>query len=324
MREFPPGEMLQTLRAGLFYRIVKLNPLMSMTQPCLLLLSAICLTLSSGDALGKERLAPTHKDVAYDDGDPAQCLDFYRAKSGNPVPVIVHIHGGGWHAGSKSSVPYYLLRAVEEGWVSVASVEYRFTNVATHPAQGNDCLRAVQFLRTKASEWNFDPLRIGVTGGSAGGHLSLWVALHDDVADAKSEDPVERESSRVLCAVGFAGPTDWSLLGEIEHQHPGYLQLIDSKPGTPFAQNDKEKMDDVSPVFHASSDDPAILIVHGNADDVVPFAHAERLNAALRKVEVKSELYTVEGGNHGVAGAGEKGSAARATAFFKAHLLPAK
>ena len=76
----------------------------------------------------------------------------------------------------------------------------------------NDCLRAIQFVRHNAAKWKIDPQRIGVTGGSAGGHLSLWVALHDDAAEAKSNDPVARQSSRVACAVSFAGPTDWSLL----------------------------------------------------------------------------------------------------------------
>lgn len=71
------------------------------------------------------------------------------------------------------------MNGVREGKFAVVSVEYRFTDVALHPAQVNDCRRSIQFIRSKAAEWNIDPQRVGATGGSAGGHLSLWVALHD-------------------------------------------------------------------------------------------------------------------------------------------------
>jgi len=275
----------------------------------------------SSSAVGKDRLKPTLKDVAYGGEDPAQVLDLYQPESQVTTPVVVHIHGGGWKGGSKNSVPAYLLRAVQEGWLSVVSVEYRFTDVATHPAQVNDCMRAIQFVRSQASEWNIDPTRLGVTGGSAGGHLSLWIALHDNVADPKSDDPVEKESSRVSCAVGVAGPTDWSLLGEIEHAHPAYRQLIGYEPGTPAEEMASEKMTDVSPISFASKDDPPILIVHGDADSIVPVEHAERLQAALEEISADSELFIVEGGKHDVAGAGEEKSTLRATEFFKKHLL---
>ncbi|MHB8897971.1 MAG: alpha/beta hydrolase fold domain-containing protein, partial [Thermoguttaceae bacterium] len=164
----------------------------------------------------------TQKDIAYDDEGPAQKVDVYLVASDKPLPAMVFIHGGGWRGGSKNGVPSWLMDGVKKGQFSVVSVEYRFSQVAPHPAQVNDCVRAIQFVRHNAAKWKIDPKRIGVTGGSAGGHLTLWVALHDDAAKADSKDPVERESSRVACAVSFAGPTDWSLLGKIEHGHPAY------------------------------------------------------------------------------------------------------
>jgi len=285
--------------------------------------ACLLVSLFSDSAFAQDRLKPTLKNIAYGGEDSAQVLDVYQPESQQPTPVVVHIHGGGWRGGSKNSVPAYLLRAVQEGWLSVVSVEYRFTDVATHPAQVNDCMRAIQFVRSQASEWNIDPTRLGVTGGSAGGHLTLWIALHDDVADPKSDDPVEKESSRVSCAVGFAGPTDWSLLGEIEHAHPAYRQLVGYEPGTPAEEMASERMTDVSPISFASKDDPPILIVHGDADSTVPVEHAERLQAALDKISADSELLIVEGGKHDVAGAGDKNGAIRATEFFKEHLLGA-
>ncbi|MCA9034330.1 MAG: alpha/beta hydrolase [Planctomycetaceae bacterium] len=264
--------------------------------------------------------APTEKDVPYDDDHSAQCLDLYLAKSDKPVPAMIHIHGGGWRAGSKAHVPGWLLAFVAKGQLSVVSIEYRFTDVAPHPAQVNDCLRAIQFVRTNAARWNIDSHRIGVTGGSAGGHLTAYVALHDDVANPDSPDLVERESSRVTCGVSFAGPTDWSLLSTIAHQHPAYRQLIGYAPGTAAEDMSADRMKDVSPITFATHDDPPLMQVHGDKDDIVPLAHAERLHKALQAVGAPTEMVIIPGGNHGVAGAGPT-VAAQATEFVKKHLL---
>ena len=262
----------------------------------------------------------THADVAYDDAHPAQRLDVYLAESKQPTPAMVFIHGGGWRAGSKRNVPRWLRAFVAEGQLSVVSVEYRFTDVATHPAQVNDCLRAIQFVRHNAARWNIDPKRIGVTGGSAGGHLSAWVALHDDAASPKSKDPVERQSSRVACAVSFAGPTDWSLLSQIEHGHPAYRQLIGYKPGTPAGEMSARLMTDVSPISFVSKEDPPLMQVHGDNDRIVPLQHAQRLDARLRKAGCRSELVIIPGAPHSVAGAGDHVTK-RPVQFVRQYLL---
>ncbi|MCA9072429.1 MAG: alpha/beta hydrolase [Planctomycetaceae bacterium] len=264
--------------------------------------------------------APVESDIAYDNDHASQCLDVYLAKSDKPTPAMIYIHGGGWRAGSKKSVPSWLKAFVAEGKISVVAVEYRFTDVATHPAQVNDCLRAIQFVRQNAEKWNIDPKRIGVTGGSAGGHLSAYVALHDNVANADSDDPVERQSSRVACAVSFAGPTDWSLLNRIDHRHPAYRQLIGYKPGTPAEELDSKLVKDVSPIPFASKDDPPVMQVHGDKDDIVPLQHASNLHKKLESAGVESELVIIPGGNHGVAGAGG-GVAKRPAKFVRQYLL---
>jgi len=267
-----------------------------------------------------EKLVATYSDVAYGDANPSQKLDVYLAKSDNPLPVMVYFHGGGWSGGSKNNVPSWLTDAVRDGWCSVVSIEYRFTDVAPHPAQVNDCLRAIQFVRFNAAKWNMDPHRIGVTGGSAGGHLTLWVALHDDSADPNSIDPVKKLSSRVACAVSFAGPTDWSLLNEIEHKHPAYRKLLGYEPGTPADKMDSKAKIDVSPISFASVDDPPIMQIHGDKDDIVPLEHAQNMNERLKKVGVPTELVIVKGGDHSVAGAGLQ-VAEPATGFVRKQLL---
>jgi acetyl esterase/lipase len=285
-----------------------------------LILAVFLLVSASCTPVQTPGVAPTHKDVAYDNAHPAQKLDVYLAKSDKPTAVMVYIHGGGWQAGSKNQVPDWLMNAVREGWLSVVSVEYRFIDVAPHPAQVNDCIRAVQFVRHNAAKWNIDPRRVGVTGGSAGGHLALWVALHDDAANPKSNDPVERQSSRVACAVSFAGPTDWSLLSELEHAHPAFRQLLGYKPGTPADEMDAKAKKDVSPISFVSRDDPPIMQVHGDKDNVVPFKHARTMHERLTNAGVKSELVIIEGADHGVAGANLQ-VAARAATFVREQLL---
>lgn len=281
--------------------------------------SVILLLSLTAPIFGQTRnVMPTHRDVAYDDDHKSQCVDVYQAESDKPTPAMIYIHGGGWRAGSKNNIPMWLKNFVADGQLSVVSVEYRFTDVATHPAQVNDCLRAIQFVRQNAEKWNIDTKRLGVTGGSAGGHLSAYVALHDDAADAKSDDLVKHHSSRVACAVSFAGPTDWTLLSTIDHRHPAYRQLIGHEPGTPAADLAAKMIKDVSPISFASKDDPPIMQVHGDKDVIVPVEHARNLHQQLEKIGVESELVVIPGGNHSVAGAR---NSERATAFVKQHLL---
>ncbi|MFT4560119.1 MAG: acetyl esterase/lipase [Porticoccaceae bacterium] len=283
--------------------------------------SGLLLLMLAAPSFGQARnVMPVQRDVAYDDDHASQCVDVYLAKSDKPTPAMIYIHGGGWRAGSKNNIPNWLKEFVADGQLSVVSVEYRFTDVASHPAQVNDCLRAIQFVRQNAEKWNIDTKRLGVTGGSAGGHLSAYVALHDDAADAKSEDSVNRQSSRVACAVSFAGPTDWTLLSSIEHRHPAYRQLIGYEPRTPAADLSAKLIKNVSPISFASKDDPPVMQVHGDKDDIVPIEHATNLHKKLESLSVESELVVIPGGNHGVSGAGGATSK-RATAFVKKHLL---
>jgi len=149
---------------------------------------------------------PTHYDVSYGP-HKKQLIHFWQAKSDQPTPMLLFIHGGGWMAGGRLSGLVNMLPELLNKGISVASVEYRFIPEATKdglvpPVQGplHDAARALQFIRSKAAEWNIDKERIGAAGGSAGACSSLWLAFHDDLADPKSQDPVARESTRLWCA----------------------------------------------------------------------------------------------------------------------------
>lgn len=149
-------------------------------------------------------LPPTLANVPYGT-DKMQVLDFWKAESPTPTPVLFFIHGGAWKSNDKDRVTgvRYFLNA----GISVVSINYRFVPAAhaagiKPPVEWplKDAARALQFVRSKVSEWNLDKTRIGACGGSAGACSSLWLAFHDDMANPKSEDPIARESTRLLCA----------------------------------------------------------------------------------------------------------------------------
>lgn len=151
---------------------------------------------------GPPPVPPTLANVAYGE-HPKQVLDFYKAESKTPTPVLFYIHGGGWVNGNKNGDFRNYLAA----GISVVSVEYRFVSDAAAagvkpPVEWplHDAARALQFVRAHAAEWNIDKQRIGASGGSAGACSSLWLAFHDDMADPKSKDPIARESTRLWCA----------------------------------------------------------------------------------------------------------------------------
>jgi acetyl esterase/lipase len=149
---------------------------------------------------------PTFADVAYGTDSERQKFDFWQAKSSKPTPVVLLIHGGGWVNGDKNSFGNRPIQGYLDAGISVAAINYRF--IAQAMEQGveppvkacvYDAARALQTIRANAGPWNVDTDRIGAHGGSAGACTSLWLALHDDLADPNSPDPIARQSTRLTC-----------------------------------------------------------------------------------------------------------------------------
>src|SRR5262245_40134080 len=142
-----------------------------------------------------DRPAPTVADFAYATDHERQKFDFWQAKSDQPTPLVLLIHGGGWQNGDKTSYGASMIDPFLKEGISVAALNYRFINQAMEqkvdpPVKAclHDAARALQTLRSKGKEWNVDPKRVGSTGGSAGACTSLWLALHNDIADPKSSE----------------------------------------------------------------------------------------------------------------------------------------
>lgn len=239
------------------------------------------------DGVGKNMYEPTLRDVAYGPHQRNR-LDFWKAESKTPTPLVLYIHGGGWGGGSKEENEGPYLNLIKDG-VSYVSINYRLARGADKlPCSLHDAARALQFIRSKAKEWNIDPHKIIATGGSAGGCSSLWLAFHDDLANPKSQDPIERQSTRLLAAAVISAQTTIDpmiikkRIGSSGSSHPMIWRTVGAK-------NEKDLFDnwekykalslECSPLTHLSKDDSPVYLTY-NDDSPQPITsngihHAE-------------------------------------------------
>jgi arylformamidase len=214
--------------------------------------------------------APSHENVSYGP-HKSNVLDIWIAKGNGPRPLHVYIHGGGWIGGDKSrkGEPQNLWRS--KG-ISYAAINYRHTLQASLPAPVHDAARAIQFLRSKAKEWNIDKNRICLSGGSAGACTSMWLLCHNDLADPLAEDPVLQESTRVSGAAISGGQTSIdpkqikSWLGPMVLQH----RMINMAVGEPTIEGALKNYAKHKPLYvefsaynHVSKDDPPLFMKYG-------------------------------------------------------------
>ncbi len=160
-----------------------------------------------------EGVRATFVDEKYG-SHPRNSFDIWLANSEEPTPLVIYIHGGGFLGGDKSK--YYssedMIRFLRSG-VSVAVINYRFMNEPPYGilASMSDSKRCLQYIRYNAEKYNIDKEKIACSGGSAGAGTSLWLAFSDDMAEPQNQDPVLRESTRLLCAGAFATQSTYDI-----------------------------------------------------------------------------------------------------------------
>ena len=211
---------------------------------------------------------PSQSEIRYGKHE-RNVLDFWKAESISPAPVAFVIHGGGWKGGSKERLdrfadPIALLQA----GISVVAINYRYVTSDESPpvkAPLHDAARALQFVRSKAKEWNINKNRIGAAGGSAGACSSLWLAFHDDLADPKNKDSILRESSRLQCAAVTGAQTtlDPKQMKEWTPNSKYGGHAFGLHPFDTFLKNRKEIMPwikEYSPYANVTKDDPPIFL----------------------------------------------------------------
>jgi acetyl esterase/lipase len=235
---------------------------------------------------------PTQADVRYGKYD-RDVLDFFRAETTKPAPVLIYFHGGGWVGGDKKSTnPAPILKA----GISVVAANYRFTtgtpDAAPYPAPMLDSARVVQFVRSKAEEWHIDPNRIALTGSSAGAVISMWIAYRDDMAKPDSADPVERFSTRVTCIIPMSGPTTFDpklilkRVGGTPSIHPALPPFFNVKSVAELDAPEKQKLiADASPLNHVSKDCPPTFMSYAIPLGGTPLPPETPVNTSIHHPE---------------------------------------
>jgi acetyl esterase/lipase len=238
------------------------------------------------------------KDIEYvPGGGTSRMLDLYLPpSSGQPVPFLMFVHGGGWHSGSKEGCPAQFLAG--HGY-AVASINYRFIPQAPFPAQIEDCRAALRFLRAQATKYNLQPDHVAVWGGSAGGHLVnlLGTAAAADFSTVPATMGKVDEPIRVQCVIDMYGPTDF--VATMSNRPPG-KEVKQSGILGPYksAEELMARAKWLSPVTYISKDTPPFLIQHGDADKTVPLDQSREFLAALRAAGIEATLMVLPGAGH--------------------------
>ena len=219
-------------------------------------------------------------------------LDVYARRATTPQPTVVYFHGGFWAAGAKENSVMALIPWLEMGW-NVVNVEYRLARVAPAPAAVEDALCALRFIAAQAETYRVDVQRIVVTGESAGGHLTLMSAMTPASAELDRVCAGNTPVPRVAAAINWYGIADVNDVIDGPNKANLAVTWLGSLP------NRKEVATRVSPLTYVRRDLPPIMTIHGDADRVVPYAHATRLDEALKQAGASHELLTIPNGGHG-------------------------
>jgi acetyl esterase/lipase len=243
----------------------------------------------------------------------ALTMDVFTPKANANGAAVVWVVSGGWFSSHEAINPGFIRELLNRGYTVFAVVhgsQPRFTI----PEIVKDMNRAVRFIRYHAKEYQIDPERIGITGASAGGHLSVMQGTAGDTGDKNAKDPIDQTSSRVQAVGCFFPPTDFLNYGKPGEIAIGCGVLKGFKPPFDFHEQDPNTKNfvritdlgkimeigrQISPVYHVSSDDPPTLIIHGDADLLVPIQQAEIILDKLKSSGVETKLVVKKGAQHG-------------------------
>ena len=212
-----------------------------------------------------QRTPPPHSDIPYGEHEK-QRFDIWPVPDAEvPTPLVIFIHGGGFRGGDKSAVGPGQPEQFHRAGVAFASLNYRLSDTGPYPIMMHDAARALQTIRRNAARWNVDPKRIACYGGSAGAGISLWLAFHDDLAKPNSDDPIARQSTRILAAGTMNGQStydmhtyrQWFGVPDLPVHDALYAFYGIEKDAEIEKASIKELMREASPITHLSKDDDA-------------------------------------------------------------------
>jgi len=287
------------LRVSEFIRISDFGFRIFRLGVCLLALLA---SFSSAFAAGANTPFTRTEDVIYGRKfGTALTLDVFRPQATNGYGVI-YVVSGGWYSAHEAINPAAYEPFLKRGY-TVFAVVHGSQPKFQIPEVTQDMHRAVRFIRANASKYGVYPNRLGVTGASAGGHLSLTLGTQGGPGAASAKDLVDRDSSAVQAVACFFPPTDFLNYGQPGEGALGEGILKDFKSAfgnVPTNAVEKEKFgQQISPIYHITSNLPPTLIIHGDADKLVPFQQAESFMAAAKALGATTRLVTKTGAGHG-------------------------
>jgi acetyl esterase/lipase len=288
-----------------------------------------------GTAAGQDTNVDRREDVVYGRKfGTALTMDVIRPKEGLNGRGLIWVVSGGWFSAHEFIAPTFYKPFTDRGY-TVFAVVHGSQPKFTIPEIVEDMERAVRFVRSNAADYTIDPNQIGVYGASAGGHLSLMLGTAADEGNSAAPDNVDRASARVQAVACFFPPTDFLNYGKEGEIALGNGILKDFQAPFQFSELDKTRNifvlitdedrrhkigKEISPFYHASSDDPPTLIIHGNADELVPIQQAEIILEKLKEQGVDTKLIVKEGAAHGWPGL-EK-DVEQLADWFDTHLKP--
>ena len=242
------------------------------------------------------------EDVIYGrKSGTALTLDVLQPAKPNGFGIVMMVSGG-WFSSHEAINPAMFQPLLNRGYTVFAVVhgsQPKFTITEIVP----DIHRAIRFIRHHAEKYGVDPNQLGITGGSAGGHLSLTMAVQGTSGDPKAKNAIDRESSAVQCGACFFPPTDFLNYSQPGEDAVGVGTLKDFKPAFgPRSDTAEERQKlgrEISPIYFVHSNQPPVLIIHGNADKLVPIYQAEKFVERSQAAGAKAKLIVREGQAHG-------------------------
>jgi acetyl esterase/lipase len=254
--------------------------------------------------------------VAYDHADPQQVMDIVRPKdTSKPHPAVLLIHGGGFRAGSRKGYQALCIRLAKLGYVA-ATADYRLAPKAPFPAAVYDVKAAVRYLRANAGALGIDPNKVGTLGGSAGGHLALFLGVTGNVPEFEGDGPNKEQSSKVQAVADFYGPSDFT---------KSYGRSVDAAEVLPLflgadAYHARAMHLRASPLFWVTPDAAPTLAIQGTKDRYVNPEQSVWMIDRLMAAGVDAELEMIAGADHGFKGADEERAELRMIEFFGRYL----
>lgn len=285
-----------------------------MKHPPLLLSWLLCLVAANVVQAKEVRVSP---DVVYGHkSGMALTMDVIQPEEGAHGVGVLYMVSGGWfsHWMPAEEMRKYFGPLTDRGF-TVFAVRHGSSPKYSLPEIVEDVRRSVRFVRLNAERFGVDPERLGVAGGSAGGHLALVLGTSSDGGNSEASDPVLRASDRVSAVVALVPPTDLRIMvWEAPECLPAYKAF-------PALDLSLAQAAECSPLLHVSSDDPPTLVISGVKDELVPIQHSHVLHKALEEHQVVNELMLFEEAGHGIVKEDHAKAMERMVEWFEEHLL---